>query len=388
MHDEDLTMADLMSEVDKSMERISNGDLVTGVVVANNGEELIVNIGHMADGVVPKLEVDFEEGATIGDIQVGDELSLYVLKYNDGEGNILLSKKRADAELVWDEAKQIMETKKVVPIKVKEVVKGGVIGLYKGVRCFVPYSQIGLFRTEEPEKLVGSQLDVHFTEIKEDGKGIVASGRSVAEKKADQVRERAFNTLEEGQILTGTVKRLQPFGAFVDIGGIDGLIHLNDLSWKRVKKPEEVVQVGDVIKVSIIKIDEATKKIGLRLADVVDNPWTHIRDYFKEGDTLTGTVTRLQPFGAFVEVIDGIEGLVHISQIAEERISKPQEKLALGESVSVKVLTIDPEEQKLSLSIKEALAFDDVDYEEFMDEEEENTTLGDLFGDALKKLKF
>ena len=272
MHDEDLTMADLMSEVDKSMERISNGDLVTGVVVANNGEELIVNIGHMADGVVPKLEVDFEEGATIGDIQVGDELSLYVLKYNDGEGNILLSKKRADAELVWDEAKQIMETKKVVPIKLKEVVKGGLIGLYKGVRCFVPYSQIGLFRTEEPEKLVGSQLDVHFTEIKEDGKGIVASGRSVAEKKADQVRERAFNTLEEGQILTGTVKRLQPFGAFVDIGGIDGLIHLNDLSWKRVKKPEEVVQVGDVIKVSIIKIDEATKKMGLRLADVVDNP--------------------------------------------------------------------------------------------------------------------
>lgn len=387
---EQFSMADFMDEIEKSMERVSRGDLISGTVAGNNGETLIVNIGQMADGVVPKEEVDFDGGESIHQIQVGDVLNFYVVKNDDGEGNILLSKKRADAEMVWDETGNLINNQRPITVKIKETVKGGLIALYKGVRCFIPLSQVGIERVEDPESLVGTSLQVLITEIQEEKKSMVASGRLLQEREQNKRKETRFHELEEGQILMGTVKRLVDFGAFVDLGGIDGLIHLNDLSWKRVHKAEEVVEVGQTVKVAILRIDPVNQKIGLKLADYVDNPWENMSEHLQEGAVVNGQVTRIQPFGAFVSILDGVEGLVHISQICEEHINKPQEKLHIGQEVMVKILGIDSESQRISLSIKEAVADEIADYVEFLDDEETSSTstLGDLFGEAFKNLKF
>lgn len=389
MTQENLSMADFMDEIEKSMERVSKGDLLTGTVISNNGEVLMVSIGHMIDGVVPKDEVDFDGGDSIDQIQVGDTMTLFVLKADDGEGNILLSKKRADAELVWDETAGLVNDQRPITVKIKETVKGGLIAHYKGLRCFIPLSQVGVERIEDPETMVGKSLQVLITEIQEDKKSMVASGRLLQNREAAKKKDMRFHELSEGQELTGTVKRLTDFGAFVDLGGIDGLIHLNDLSWKRVKKADEVVSVGQTVKVTVLRIDPVNQKIGLKLADYVDNPWDRINEVLSEGDILKGEVTRLQAFGAFVSVKDGIEGLVHISQICDEHIQKPHERLHVGQEVMVKVLSVDSESQRVSLSIKEAVASTEEDYESYLDDEEPATsTLGDLFGDAFKNLKF
>lgn len=387
---EQFSMADFMDEIEKSMERVSRGDIVSGTVAGNNGETLIINIGQMVDGVVPKEEVDFDGGESIHQIQVGDVLNFYVVKSDDGEGNILLSKKRADAEMVWDETGNLVNNQRPITVKIKETVKGGLIAHYKGVRCFIPLSQVSVERVEDPESLVGTSLQVLITEIQEEKKSMVASGRLLQEREQNKRKETRFHELVEGQTLMGTVKRLADFGAFVDLGGIDGLIHLNDLSWKRVHKAEEVVEVGQVVKVTILRIDPVNQKIGLKLADFVDNPWENMSEHLQEGSVVMGIVTRLQPFGAFVSILDGVEGLVHISQICEEHISKPQEKLHIGQEVKVKVLGIDTESQRISLSIKEAVADEIADYVEFLDDEEtsSSSTLGDLFGEAFKNLKF
>lgn len=383
------SMADFMDLIDQAMERVNRGDLVKGTVVGNNGEALIVNLGQMADGVVPKEEVDFDGGDSISSIAVGEELTFYVVKSDDGEGNILLSKKRADAELIWDSSAGLLNEQRPITVKIKEVIKGGLIANYKGIRCFIPLSQVGRERIEDPQTLVGTSLQVLITEVQEEKKSMVASGRLLQERQEAKQKDTRFHELSEGQVLTGTVKRLADFGAFVDLGGIDGLIHLAELSWKRVKNAAEVVSVGQTVKVTILKIDPVNQRIGLRLSDYVDNPWDQMSDHLNEGDIVEGTVTRLQPFGAFVEIQDGIEGLVHISQISDERISKPQEKLHVGQTVKVMVLSVDSAQQRISLSIKEAENAEIQSFEEFLDDEEPATsTLGDLFGDAFKNLKF
>ena len=387
---EQFSMADFMDEIEKSMERVSRGDMVSGTVAGNNGETLIINIGQMADGVVPKEEVDFDGGESIHEIQVGEVLNFYVVKTDDGEGNILLSKKRADAEMMWDETGNLVTDQRPITVKIKEVIKGGLIAHYKGVRCFIPLSQVGTERIEDPATLVGTNLQVLITEVQEEKKSMVASGRLLQEREQNKLKETRFHELEEGKVVMGIVKRLTDFGAFVDLGGIDGLIHLNDLSWKRIKKADEVVQVGQTVKVTILRIDPVNHKIGLKLADFVDNPWEDMGNHLQEGAVVKGEVTRIQPFGAFVSILDGVEGLVHISQICEEHVNKPQEKLHIGQEVMVKIMGIDTETQRISLSIKEAIAEETAGYEEFLDDEETSSTstLGDLFGEAFKNLKF
>lgn len=386
---EHLSMADFMDEIEKSMERVSHGDLVKGTILGNNGETLIVNIGQMADGVVPKEEVDFDGGESITDLAIGEEYTFYVVKGDDGEGNILLSKKRADAELMWDSSSGLLSDQRPITVKIKESIKGGLIAHYKGIRCFIPLSQVSVKRIEDPESLVGTSLQVLVTEVQEEKKSMVASGRLLEERQSAKLKDTRFHELSEGQVLTGTVKRITDFGAFVDLGGIDGLIHLAELSWKRVHRAEEVVSIGQTVKVTILKIDAVNQKIGLRLSDYVDNPWDNMSEHLNEGDILEGKVTRLQPFGAFVEIKEGLEGLVHISQISEERISKPQEKLHVGQMVKVMVLGVEPEQKRISLSIKEAENAEIESFEEYLEDEEPATsTLGDLFGDAFKNLKF
>ncbi len=383
-----MSMADFMDEIEKSMAYVNRGDLVQGTVVSNNGEYLVVNMGHMADGIVLKEEVDFDGGEGIDDIEIGETYTFYVLKTDDGEGNIALSKKRADTQLMWDSTEGMVSNQRPITVKVKEVIKGGLIAHYKGIRVFIPLSQVSMERVEDPNTLVGTNLQVLVTEVQEEKKSMVASGRLLQEREANKLRESKFQSLSEGQILTGTVKRLTDFGAFVDLGGIDGLIHLGDLSWKRVKNAAEAVSIGQTVKVSVLKIDSVNHKVALRLTDFVDNPWDNIHELFTEGDVVMGKVVRLQAFGAFVELKEGLEGLVHISQISEERISKPQEKLHLGQDVKVMIMGVNVADKRISLSIKEAENAELEDFEDYLDETPQASTLGDLFADKLKNLKF
>ena len=388
MTENEMTMEELMGEIDQSMTRLNQGDIVEGTVMSNNGEELVVNLELMTDGIMPKSEMDFEDGSTIESVQVGTKLKFVVVKEDDGQGNVLLSRKRAISLDVWDEIRESMEGNLPLTVKVTEVVKGGVVGKFKGVRFFMPASQVRLERVEDLNTVVGQTMEVVAIEVR-DKKDFVVSGRKLLEAQRAQKEEELYHTLEAGATVEGVVRRLADFGAFVDLGGVDGLIHLSELSWKRVKSASEVVSVGDRVKVTILGIDPEKKRISLRLADYAGNPWHTVNDLYQVNQVVTGVVRRLQPFGAFVELSEGLEGLVHVSQISDGRIDKPSDVLSVGQEVKVRILGIDAEQQRISLSIKAAQDSEEEAYEAYIEAEEEEaqqatSTLGDLFGDKLK----
>jgi small subunit ribosomal protein S1 len=381
-------MEDYINQIDESMERIEVGDIVTCKVIAKTNDELSVDLGYMADGIIEKSEIDFEGGNSIEEINIGDEITAKIVKIDNGEGSVLLSKKRADAELVWDDLNYYKENDRHITTKINEVVKGGVIGKYKGLRVFIPASQISIDRIEDLETVVGMELNILLTEVSEEKKNVVGSHRIIEQREKDRQRKEILDNIEIYDVLLGKVVKIESFGAFVDLGGMQGLIHISNLSWKRVKHPSEVVQIGDEVKVKVIDIKPEEGKIGLSLADFVYNPWSDIEDILHIEDIKEGVVTKLQNFGAFVQLSNGIEGLVHISQICDEHIKSPAEKLEVGQTIKVKILNIDKENRKLSLSIKETLEREaDFDYEEFLEDEAEESTLGDVLAEKLKGFK-
>lgn len=383
----DATMNDLMNEIDKSMERIESGDILKGKVISVNETEALVNIGFIADGILSKEEVSFEEVEITSILKPNDEIDVYVLKVNDGEGNVLLSKKRADSILVWDEFEAYIKENKSFDVKVKEVVKGGVVGYYKGLRWFIPASQISTSYVENLNEFIGKDLIVKVIELDKDKNKIVLSSKIVQKEEEEVKKEKVLNTLKKGEKREGIVKRLTKFGAFVDLGGVDGLIRLGDLSWQRVKHPSEVVSEGDNVEVYVLDFDKKEGKISLGLKDVNKNPWNEVNEKFKIDSIVEGKIVKLLDFGAFVQIDNGVEGLVHISQISEDRISKPSDVLNLGDTVKVKILDINKENQKMSLSIKEAKDIVVVDFAKYNDEDEP-VTIGDLLKDKLKDFKF
>jgi len=387
MTENEMTMEELMGDIDKSMTRLNQGDCVEGTVMSNNGEELVVNLELMTDGVMPKSEMDFEDGSSIESVQVGTKMQFVVLKEDDGQGNVVLSRKRAVALDVWEEINQSLESGLPLHVKVTEVVKGGVVGKFKGVRFFMPASQVRLERVEDLNQVVGETMDVVAIEVR-NKKDFVVSGRKYLEAQRALKEEDIYKTLQPGETVEGVVRRLADFGAFVDIGGVDGLVHLSELSWKRVKSASEVVSVGDRVKVTVLNVDPEKHRISLRLADYVNNPWSSVNEHYHVDEIVTGVIRRLQPFGAFVELADGLEGLVHVSQISDARVEKPSDVLSVGQEVKVKILGIDAEQQRISLSIKAAQDNDEDAYTAYVEEEEEapsaTSTLGDLFGDKFK----
>jgi len=387
MTENEMTMEELMGDIDKSMTRLNQGDCVEGTVMSNNGEELVVNLELMTDGVMPKSEMDFEDGSSIESVQVGTKMQFVVLKEDDGQGNVVLSRKRAVALDVWEEINQSLESGLPLHVKVTEVVKGGVVGKFKGVRFFMPASQVRLERVEDLNQVVGETMDVVAIEVRSK-KDFVVSGRKYLEAQRALKEEDIYKTLQPGETVEGVVRRLADFGAFVDIGGVDGLVHLSELSWKRVKSASEVVSVGDRVKVTVLNVDPEKHRISLRLADYVNNPWSSVNEHYHVDEIVTGVVRRLQPFGAFVELADGLEGLVHVSQISDARVEKPSDVLTVGQEVKVKILGIDAEQQRISLSIKAAQDNEEDAYAAYVEEEEETpsatSTLGDLFGDKFK----
>lgn len=371
---ENLTMSDLMDSFE--LKHFHKGEIVKGKVISVKNDEVIVNIGHFADGVIPRNEISNDKDFDINSMNVDDEIYVMVLSGDDGDGNVLLSKRRADAIKVWDDLKDIFEKETLINVKLKEVVKGGLVGDFNGIRIFMPASQCAGRRIENLEELVGKTLEVKIIEFNKEAKKVVVSRRVIEEEIRDKEKKALWSSIKEGEKRKGKVTRLAKFGAFVDIGGVEGLVHLSDMSWSRVHKPEEVVAVGDEVEVYVSEVNMERGRIALSLKDVLKNPWETLEG-LKVGDVVNGKVTNFIKVGAFVEVVPGIEGLVHISEITDENITKPSDVLSLGQEVKVKILNIDDENKRMSLSMKDAIETSN-EYKKYNDEEE-GYSLADLF---------
>ena len=381
-------MNQFMDEIDKSMTRLEKGAILKGTVMTVGEEDVIVNIGHMSDGIISKNELSSESGKAPADlVSEGDEIDVYVLKADDGEGNVVLSKKRADQIVVWDDLAKAFENGTTMDVTVKEAVKGGVVAFVKGVRAFIPASQLSVAYVEDLEEFVGKELNVKIIDLNKEKKNVVLSRKEVEQADLKEKRAKLWETILPGDTMKGQVKRMENFGAFIDIGGLDGLAHVSQLSWKRVKHPSEVVSIGDQVDVEVLDVDKEKNRLSLKVLNVQENPWDDIDAHHHVNDVVEGTVVRVADFGAFVQLTSGVEGLVHVSEISNDHIKHPKDALQVGQTVEVRILDIKANDQRMSLSIKavndeEAAAEEAV--EEFSQEGDASATLGDLLSDKLK----
>ena len=338
--------------LEETLKPIYNGDKVSGVVVAITGTEVSIDLGTKYSGFIPTTEFT-EDGTKIEDaVKIGDVIEAIVVRVNDVEGTAQLSKKRLDAVKVWDTVEQAVENGDVIEGVVTETNKGGVVVSYKGVRVFVPASQTDLPREADLSELVKKTVRLKLTEVNKARKRVVGSIRRVAQAERRAATEAIWNEIEVGKKYHGTVKSLTSYGAFVDIGGIDGMVHVSELSWNRIHQPSEVVSVGDEIDVYVISFDREKHKISLGYKDPDANPWSVFTSRYSVGDVASVTIVKLMDFGAFATVVPGVDGLIHISQIANRRIDKPGDVLTVGDVVEAKITAIDEEKHKVSLSIR------------------------------------
>ncbi len=352
---EDLTMEQGLEQGYGVVKDISLHDIVTGTVVKINNDEVLVDIGGKSEGIIPLKELSMQKNPDIDEIvKVGDEIQVMVIKLENNEGNMLLSKKKVDQELAMEKLEKAYEDGAVLEAKVVDVVKGGVI-VDIGARGFVPASQLDTKYVEDIKGFVGQTLPFKIIEFKPEDRKIILSRRVLLEAEEKAKKEQLWSEIAEGQTRKGTVQRLANFGAFIDLGGVDGLLHISEMGWGRVKHPNDVVKVGEEVEVYILAVDREKNKISLGLKQLIANPWDSAAEKYAVGNTVTGKVVRLAPFGAFVELEDGVDGLVHISQIAWERVEKVEDALRVGQVVDAKVLELDLENKRISLSIKELL---------------------------------
>lgn len=338
--------------LEETLKTIYNGDKVTGVVVAITGTEISVDLGAKYSGFIPTSEFT-DDGIKVEDaVKVGDEIEAVVVRVNDVEGTAMLSKKRLDAAKVWNDVENAVEDGTVLEGVVTETNKGGVVVSVKGVRVFVPASQTDLPREADLNELVKKTVRLKITEVNKARKRVVGSIRRVAQAERRERTEAIWNEIEVGKKYHGVVKSLTSYGAFVDIGGIDGMVHVSELSWGRVHNPSEVVSVGDEIDVYVIGFDKEKRKISLGYKDPDANPWAMFNAKYQVGDVAEVKIVKLMPFGAFAEVLPGVDGLIHISQIANRRIGKPEDVLTVGDVVEAKIIAVDDDKHKISLSIR------------------------------------
>ena len=338
--------------LEETLKTIYNGDKVTGLVVAITGTEISVDLGTKYSGFIPTSEFT-DDGIKVEDaVKVGDTIEAVVVRVNDVEGTAMLSKKRLDAAKMWTDIEDAVESGAVLEGIVTEENKGGVVVNVKGVRVFVPASQTDLPREAELSQLLKKPVRLRITEVNKARKRVVGSIRRVAQAERRERIENIWNEIEVGKKYHGVVKSLTSYGAFVDIGGIDGMVHVSELSWGRIHQPSEVVSVGDEIDVYVISFDKEKRKISLGYKDPNGNPWTQFTSRYQVGDVASVKIVKLMPFGAFAEVLPGVDGLIHISQIANRRIGKPEDVLTVGDVVDAKITAIDEEKHKISLSIR------------------------------------
>lgn len=346
----------LMDEYEKTLIRIHQGDIIKGKVIYAKDEEATVDIGYKADGLITKEELSVSGDISPKDmLKPGDEIEVFILKVNDGEGNVLLSKKVVDAEKNLEYIDKYCKDKSVVDARVIKIVKGGVVAEVKGVQVFIPASQLDNRYIEDLSSFINSNIRIIITEYDAEKKRVIGSRRIVLEEETRNKKKSILENLQVGEVITGNVSRITDFGAFVDLGGVDGLIHISELSWIRIKHPSEVVKEGDVVEVYVLSVDKDKERISLSLKKTVAEPWDNIEERIHAGDVIEGKVVRLASFGAFVEVEPGVDALVHISQISDKRISKVEDVLKVGDVVKAKVVELNTNDKRISLSIKEAI---------------------------------
>ena len=343
--------------LEQSLKTLNNGDKVTGTVMAVGSTEVEVDLGTKHTAYIP-LE-DFSGDPNVKPeeaVKVGDQIEAIVVHVNDGEGVVRLSKKRLEAGKAWEEIEAAAENKDIVEGVVTEENKGGIVVNVKGIRVFVPASQSGVAKGGDLGELLKKNVQLRITEVNRARRRVVGSIRSVASEQRKAAQEKIWSEIEVGKQYHGTVKSLTSYGAFVDIGGVDGMVHVSELSWNRIKNPAEVVKVGDEIDVYVIALDPEKKKISLGYKTEATNPWTIFNNEHKVGDVVTVKIVKLMTFGAFAEIIPGVDGLIHISQIADRRIGKPEDVLSEGQEVDARIIDIDQEHKRISLSIRALLA--------------------------------
>ena len=342
--------------LEESLKSLNTDEKVHGVVVGISPTEVYVDVGRKQAGFIPANELSNDPGAKPEElVKIGDEMDLLIMKTNDQEGTIMLSKKRIDAIKGWEDIAAAMDAEEILTGKVTEVVKGGVIVLYNGIRVFIPASQAVANRGDDLEVLKNTEVNFRIIEVNRQRRRAVGSIRSVLREQKKAAQAKFWETVEENQEFTGTVKSLTNFGAFVDLGGVDGMIHISELSWNRIKHPSEVVAVGDVVTVYVKSLDRENSKISLGYKRIEDNPWEIMKNQYPAGTVCEATVVGMTTFGAFAKILPGIDGLIHISQIADRRIEKPQDVLKVGDVVKVKVTEIDFDKKRVSLSIRALL---------------------------------
>ncbi len=351
--DEDFNFEEAL---DASFKKIYTGQRVKGYITAVNDAEAIVDVGTKHTGYVSLDELTNDPSLKPADVvKPGDEVELIVIKVNDADGIVTLSKKRVDALLGFDKILKAKEENAVLEGTVSSVVKGGVIILYEGTRVFIPASQATARRDDKLEELVKKTVKFKIIEVNEQRGRAVGSIRAVLNAEKDAARAKFWDTVQVGDVFKGEVKSLTSYGAFVDLGGIDGMVHISELSWNRIKHPSEVVNVGDVVEVFVKELDREAGRISLGYKKNEDNPWVKFEEEFHEGDVIKAKVVSITPFGAFVQIIPGIDGLIHISQIADKKVSNIKEVLNIGDEVEAKITEIDNEKKRISLSIRALL---------------------------------
>jgi small subunit ribosomal protein S1 len=336
-----------------TMVSFEEGDVVKGRVVRIDKDEVLVDIGYKSEGVIPSHELSIRKSVNPADeVEQGEEVDALVLTKEDSDGRLVLSKKRARFEKAWRRIEAAAESGEPVEGNVIEVVKGGLI-LDLGVRGFLPASLVDIRRVHNLEEFTGQTLECKVIELNRSRNNVVLSRRAVLEEERKEVREQILGRLEPGQVVEGKISNIVDFGAFVDLDGIDGLIHISELSWSHVNHPSEVVAIGDTVRIKVLDIDRDRQRISLGLKQTQEDPWQRVISAHRPGDVLGGTVTKVVAFGAFVEILPGVEGLVHISELADHHVESPSEVVEPGASLDVKILEIDEERRRLSLSIKQ-----------------------------------
>ena len=359
------TAEDFLAAIDKTIKYFNDGDLVEGVVVKVDRDEVLLDIGYKTEGVIPSRELSIKHDVDPGEVvSVGDEVEALVLTKEDKEGRLILSKKRAQYERAWGDIEKIKEEDGVVTGTVIEVVKGGLI-LDIGLRGFLPASLVEMRRVRDLAPYIGQEIEAKIIELDKNRNNVVLSRRAWLEQTQSEVRSTFLNKLEKGQVRPGVVSSIVNFGAFVDLGGVDGLVHVSELSWKHIDHPSEVVEVGQEVTVEVLEVDLDRERVSLSLKATQEDPWQTFARTHALGQVVPGKVTKLVPFGAFVRVEDGIEGLVHISELAERHVELAEQVVSVGDELFVKVIDIDLERRRISLSLKQANEGVDADSTEF-----------------------
>ena len=353
----DAVMEESFAELlEQSIKTLNTGDKVIGTVTRIGNTEVQVDLGTKHAGYIPYDEVSTDPSVKPEDIlKVGDEIEVFVVRVNDQEGTVQLSKKKLDGMKVWDDIASYVEEKTTVEGTVTEENKGGLVVNIKGIRVFIPASQSGVAKGGDMAGMVGKTVKLKVTEVNRARRRVIGSIRAVASEERKAAQEKIWNEIQEGAKYHGTVKSLTQYGAFVDIGGVDGMVHVSELSWNRIKNPAEVVKVGDEIDVYVISFDAEKRKISLGYKTAEMNPWNQFMTGYNVGDVVNAKIVKLMTFGAFAEILPGVDGLIHISQIANKRIGKPEDVLAEGQEVQVKITEVDAENKRISLSIRALL---------------------------------